>query len=520
MVRKLLLLLALLVMPGVAHADWYEASTAHFVVYSDDSPEAVQRFAANLEHFDKGLRFLRNLSDEPIGKANRVTIYLLKDLQAVGRLAGNSDVAGFYIPRAGGSVAFAPRRADEGNVPPEFKALLLTPLQVLLHEYTHHFLLSLSPNVAYPSWFVEGYAEFFAPSEFEADGSLIIGRPPQYRSWDLQGSEQKLSVARMLTADPRTLHPDQRYLLYARGWLLTHYLFISGKREGQLGAYFRALTDGKTAEEAAAAFGDLRALDSELWAYRRTELGARRIPASVLPIGDVAMRKLGAAEAATMDVRIRSDRGVNADQAKDNYAAAKIACAHYPNDPAAQRVLTEAAFDAKDYAGAEAAADRLLAADPGSVDGLLYKARARMAVAVAAKDMTPATWTGIRRLIAAANKLDTENPAVLWLFYQSYVQAGAKPSQAAKDGLQYAYVLAPQDRTLRFDLAESQLRDGNLPAARALLLTIARDRHAGDRADLAERVLTAIDAGNPAGAIAEIEKARSGGGEESKRKRK
>ncbi|MEZ0243328.1 MAG: hypothetical protein ACAH11_08140 [Sphingomonas sp.] len=520
MLRRLLLLLALLVMPGVAHAEWYEASTPHFVVYSDDSPEAVKRFATNLERFDKALRFLRNLSDEPIGKANRVTIYLLKDVAAIGRLAGNSGVAGFYIPRAGGSVAFAPRRADEGNVPPEFRDLLLSPLQILLHEYTHHFLLSLSPNVAYPAWFVEGYSEFFAPSVFEADGSVIIGRPPQYRSWDLQGSEQKLSMTRMLTTAPRKLNPEQRYLIYARGWLLTHYLFISGKRDGQLGAYLRALTEGKTPEEAAQAFGDLRKLDSELWTYRRTELGAQRISAAALPVGEVTIRKLGPAEAATMDVRIRSDRGVNEDQAKDVYAAARAACAPYPNDPAAQRVLTEAAFDAGDFAGAEAAADRILTVQPNNVDALLYKARARMAVAVKAKDMTPATWTPIRRLIATANKADTENPAVLWLFYQSYVQAGIKPSQAAKDGLYYAYVLAPQDRTLRFDVAESYLRDGNLAQARALLLTIARDAHAGTSGELADRVIDAIEAGNPAAAIEEIDKSRREAEEKAKGKRK
>jgi hypothetical protein len=218
MFRKLLLLLALLVMPGVARAEWYEASTPHFVVYSNDSPEAVRKFAANLERFDKTLRFLRNISDAPVGKANRVTIYVVADPAAMTRLYGSAGVAGFYSGRAGNSVAFVPRTSDEAKVPKEYREMVLTPQQILLHEYTHHFLLSLNPGIAYPAWFVEGYAEFFAPSEFEADGSVIIGRPPQYRSWDLF-SEVKLPVARMLTADPQDLTGEQRYQFYSRGWL-------------------------------------------------------------------------------------------------------------------------------------------------------------------------------------------------------------------------------------------------------------------------------------------------------------
>ena len=51
MLRKLLPLLFLL-LPATARADWYEASTQHFVVYSDQRPEKIREFTANLERFD------------------------------------------------------------------------------------------------------------------------------------------------------------------------------------------------------------------------------------------------------------------------------------------------------------------------------------------------------------------------------------------------------------------------------------------------------------------------------------
>jgi hypothetical protein len=518
MIRKLLALLVFLVVPGVAHADWYEASTTHFVVYSDDKPETVRQFATNLERFDRALRFLCNLGDDTPGKANRVTIFIVGDVATISHLAHNSGAAGFYEPRAGGSVAFVPKQgANTDAWPEQFKEMELTPQQILLHEYTHHFLLSLSPNTVFPMWFSEGYAEFFASTEFEADGSVVYGRPPKYRTMDLFG-ENKLSVARMLTTDPASLTGEQRYLLYGRGWLLTHYLLLGGMRDEQWPAYFSALTQGKTWAEAAQAFGDLQKLDSELWQYKRMDFGARRIPASAMPVGQVTLRPLTLAEVATISVRIRSKAGTSSKNAPEIYADAKVATAPYPNDPAAQRVLVEAAFDASDFAGAEAAADRLIAADPNNVDGLLYKARSQMAVAQKAKDHTPATWLAIRRIVAAANRADTENPLPLWLYYETYDQPGLPIPKGAKDGLYYALQLAPQDKALRFEAATQHLRDGELAPARLMLQNLALDPHSVETGKLAAKMVADIDAGHPDEAIAEIEKDRQAHEQEGKKK--
>ncbi|MBV9521849.1 MAG: hypothetical protein JO010_03600, partial [Alphaproteobacteria bacterium] len=407
MFRKLLLAAALLV-PGVAHADWYEASTAHFVVYSNDKPETVQQYATNLERFDKALHFLRSLPDTPVAKVNRVTVYIVDNIAAIQALSHNDSAAGFYLGRAGDSAAFVPRNAGEKYVDADYRDMMLTPQQILLHEYTHHFLLNLSPNVAYPGWFVEGYAEFFATVEFEADGSVIFGHPPQYRAWGMFG-ETPLPTNRLLIADTLKLSDEEEVALYTRGWLLTHYLFLGGKRDGQLGAYFQALTNGTPPLEAAKVFGDLNRLDSELWAYKRTDFAANRIPASVLPVGTVELRKLGAGEAATMPVQIRIE-GSPARDADSIYAEAQAAAAPYPNDAAAQDVLAGAALHAGQFAAAEAAADRVLAADPNNVDALLVKASARLQAAVKAGDKAPETWGAIRKLIGAANHLDEDNP--------------------------------------------------------------------------------------------------------------
>lgn len=487
MVRTILAAVALLALPGAARAEWHEASTERFVVYSDDSPERLRQFATNLERLDKAMRLHLTRPDTPVGKANRITVYVLDDVADVRRLAGSADVAGFYTPRAGGTAAFVPRRAgtEEGD---------LSALEILLHEYAHHFLFSGWPNAAYPRWFAEGFAEFYATAKFERDGSVTLGYPPQYRAHGIMTGDS-LPIDKLLTADTRKLTGEQTDLLYGRGWLMTHYFLLGSERQRELGAYIDAINKGKPSLEAAQAFGDLKVLDRELQRYRKGKLAAVQARAAALKVGEVAVRRLGAGEAATMEVRIRSKRGVDAKTAPAVYAAAKRACAPYPDDPAAQVVLAEAAYDAEDYAAAEAAADRAIAADPKAIDAHVYKAMARMAVALKADDTSKETWSAIRRSIVAANRIDPEDPEPLILFFRSFVEAGQEPSKSARAGFYYAAALAPHDRALRLNVAQAYIADGDPAEARAMLLALAYDAHNPGLAGAANALIARIDKG-------------------------
>ena len=54
--RILALLLAILAWAGPASAEWRQAQTSHFVIYSEDSEEGLRDFAARLERFDAAMR--------------------------------------------------------------------------------------------------------------------------------------------------------------------------------------------------------------------------------------------------------------------------------------------------------------------------------------------------------------------------------------------------------------------------------------------------------------------------------
>ncbi len=490
MIRRMLAAAAVALWPMAAQAEWHEARSDHFIVYSDDRPADVARFAERLERFDATLRLLTRTPTAPIAPPNRVTVYMTGDLSSIARLARSSNVAGFYIPRASGSVAFVPKTGsgNGGGIDAE---------EVLFHEYTHHFMLSNWAESAFPSWYVEGFAEFFAPTRFRDDGSIEIARPPMYRVRQFANG-MPISASALLIGDPDKI---DRPALYAGGWLLTHMLLLDPARRGQLGRFMAAISAGDSPAKAAAVMGDPRQLDRDMARYARTGLRYSIMPATAVPQPKVTVRTLTPGEAATMAVRIRSKRGVDRKAALALLPLAQRAAAPYPNDPAAQMVLAEAEYDAGNYAAAEAAARRAIAADAQALDAHIYLGLSQMARARAARDADPARWKEIRRAFLAANRIENDDPEPLRLFYRTYLVPGQSPTENAREALLRAHALGPQDRGLRMEAARVLLETNRAADARRVLGPVAYAPHGGATATFAAELITIIDRDGAAAAL-------------------
>jgi hypothetical protein len=492
------LLIGLSVLAAPAAAEWREASSRHFLVYSEGSAPSVQDFATKLEKFDKAMRVRLGIEDVDLGPANRVTVFVVDNTAAVQRLgrALGSDVAGFYSGRAGGSIAVVPRKAGGGG------PIDLDPATILLHEYSHHLMLQ-NAAIAYPAWFREGFAEFNSTAKFDKDGSIGFGAAANHRAWGLLGMEP-LPIEVLFDPTKRKLTSMQwEATIYGRGWLLTHYLMFDKKRVGQLGAYINGLNSGKGSLEAAqAAFGDLKILDRELKAY----LEQKRIPGfsmkpNLLTIQPVLLRTLSPGEAAIMDLCIRSRVGVTKEEAGRLAREMRKAAAPWPNDARVQAALAEAEFDAGDLDAADAAAARAVAADSKNIDGLIYRARVALARATKAASGDVAAWKEARRLIAQANRADPNDPEPLILFFQSFVLQGARPTRNAVEGLLQAFELAPQDTGLRMNVARQLLADGKTAEARAALAPIAYDPHGGALGEAVTAIIAKLDQGGTGAAL-------------------
>ena len=473
-----------------AQAEWREARARHFVIYGNMSEDAIRAMATRLEQFDGVLRYFYHLPEVDGQESNPVTVYAVANVAAIRRLYGKDGdhVAGFYQPRASGSVAFTPIRGD-GDGPNA-----LQPQIVLFHEYGHHFLFGNS-TVAYPAWFSEGFSEFASTARFDRDG-VMVGVAAQHRAYGLLDSS-KLPIETLFDSSRRKLGPAELDQVYGRGWLLTHLLMFDPAQKAKFNHYLTLLNTGTPSIAAGdQAYGSLKQLDRELESYlRKSRIPGMLIPYDRLPKPQVAVRVLSPGEQALIELRMRSDRGVDQTSARQVYDRAASLAPSYPQDAVAQGWFAEMAYDAGEDAAAEAAADRALAVDAKSQQALLYKGLIHLRRAQAEHSKDAKRWGEARSWIIRANRADPNAAEPLAIFYRSFVMAGEKPRESAVLGLERAFQLVPQDKGLRFTLAAHEIGANHIDTAKGLLRPLAFDPHMPPD-NPAAQLLTLLDAGN------------------------
>lgn len=479
-----------------ASAAWQRASTMHFIIYANSSQKRLRDFAERLEKFDKAVRYVRSMTDPPVGDSNRVTLFVVSNQDAVARLAKDASgrTAGFYSGRASGSIAIIPQSLNDDDM-----AGAMTSEVVFFHEYAHHLMLSDSAR-PYPEWLIEGFAEFMSTALFQKDGSVGLGIAPQFRAFGLLALPQ-VPLERLLAGNFAKLSISDRDSFYGRSWLLTHYLNFEPTRRGQIDSYLADFDKGIVSVVAARhAFGDLKELNKALQIYlAKPRLTYVKVLPAVLSVEPVAVDALSPGAAAVMPDRIQSKVGVDKTTAEPLAVRVRAIEQRFPGDLLVLRTLAETELDSGHPAAAMAAADRALKADPRDVEAILFKGRAIEAGSDADR------FTVSRRLFIAANNIDKENPEPLALFFQSYLHEGLRPNANAVAALHYASDLAPQDTGLRMNSAIQYLRDGQTAPGRAALASVAYDPHGEEAAKVAQAMLALVDAGNPAGALAMVD---------------
>lgn len=497
MLTRILLGVAALAASGPAAAAWHKASTAHFVIYADDSPAKLRDFATRLEKFDKAVRQVRSMTDPPMGDGNRLTVLVVPTVADVQKLVAHkpwaiSKLAGFYQPAAEGSIAVVPRRSNDTKMGDFADA------ETFFHEYAHH-LMYYDFAAATPLWYSEGFAEFMSTASFGKDGSVMLGRPALGRAYAVD-DKSTFPLERMLSGKHEKLSDDEWGALYARGWLLTHYLTFEKTRKGQLERYLKDVTEGKDSLQAAQqAFGDFKALDRNLHGYvGRSRISFVKVAPEALPVGPVIVEALSPGGGEIMPLRTRLKVGVADSEKKALADQVRGVAARHPADPLVQVTLAETEFRAGQYVAAEAAADRALANDPRLIEAMIYKGQAIMErAAVGEKD---ATFAMARAWFQKANKLDPEDPEPLMLFHRAQVRDTGRPTANGIAALHYAANLAPQDFGLRLQSAYQYLRDGKPGEARKTLVPVAYSPHGGSASGAARAAIERIDAGDSKGA--------------------
>jgi tetratricopeptide (TPR) repeat protein len=462
---------------GYARADdWHEASSEHFVIYAEEDEKEIRKYSDRLERYHSAMSAMLSLEEEiEPSPSNRVTIYVVSSQRVVQKLHGSGAksqfIKGFYMPVAGGSLAIIPPIDVLGSKASNSEL-------VLMHEYAHHFMAMNAPIVV-PRWYGEGFAEFFATARFEQDGAVGLGLPAQHRAAELSRASE-VSIDQLLDSKLYFANKSKSYdNFYGRSWALFHYLFTDDARRKQIVDYLKRLNRGETALAAAtAAFGDLEALDKALDKYlRQRRMNYFRVRPDFLSVGEITVRRLSEAEAASMPVRIRSKRGVGKQSAAEVVLEAREVAAKYPDEPAVQAALAEAEFDAGNTSAALAAADKALAAAPGNMTALIQKGNALTRIATETK--TDSAWKAARVHFVSVNKIENNHPIPLIRYYLSFLAQGKEPPKIAVDGLEWALELAPYDGSVRMMVAKRQMQEKRFADAVRTIGPLAYNPHRG-----------------------------------------
>jgi tetratricopeptide (TPR) repeat protein len=223
--------------PAPAWAQWLRAETDHFIIYGDTSEHALRAWAQKVERFDFLLRTYYPIPvDHEIPK---LEIYLADGrrdmLQAEPGIS--ASVGGFYSPNSGRIYAVVNTESRMGD-------------QVIFHEYGHHFMFQMA-GAAYPSWFVEGFAEYYSTADIRPDriqfGRHSEGRMLMFVQFPPNSWAPMADVLKWRISDSGRYRAGD---YYAQAWGLTHYFMSTPERTRMLGEYLAAVSRGEESVEA------------------------------------------------------------------------------------------------------------------------------------------------------------------------------------------------------------------------------------------------------------------------------
>ncbi|WP_297802680.1 hypothetical protein [uncultured Brevundimonas sp.] len=480
-----------------ALADWVKYESPHFILYSSGSRREAREMLTELEKFDTVLRlFMGQSPDTEVYR--KLPIYLVTDrgLRTIAPSIGNR-VAGFYTSSDEDIYAVATRNED---------------FHTLKHEYAHHFMMA-NFSFPYPAWFVEGFAEYYAPTRFEHDITKI-GMPNDNRAMALSYLSW-MSMSELLSNRPlaSTRNGDSYYPL---AWLLAHWFLGDAGRRDQLQTYLREIAGGATS---VAAFETATGLTpTQLRGTLRRYMNGR-IPyvglRTVYPSFEVTATPLPASADELLLLGQQLKSGGTEEQRQRTLQEVRTKAARFPDDPLAQVILAHAELhNARAPETAVSILEKLLEAHPHHVEALQYMARAKMQLADDSDDQ--ATEIRLRQeaqnYLARAYAADDADFITMLLMSENRRTSPGYPSDNDVAILEIAFTLAPQLAEVRYYLAAALLEKGRNAEAISIIEPLVNNPHGENAA--ARALLLKARGQTEADAEAEAEAIRRQGEQE------
>lgn len=469
-----------------AEPRWTRAESPNFVVFTDTGEADARAYIRTLEQFDAVLRMRHGIGAEPARR--KLPVYLLRrrgDLREIWPTL-KTGTAGFYS--SGPEDTFAV--ASEGRASDA----------VLLHEYVHHFMLQHYPY-GYPSWLVEGYAEYFMTFR-TASGYVEVGNYDKNRASWLSGGDW-IGFDRVLKASPRDLSGNQVAMFYAQSWALTHWFLSDPARSRQLESYIEAVGNGVDPVKAMKDITGLgpSGLARTIRNYLARGFPYQRITLKDLPNPAVTVTSLtpAASDVILVNLRVLGDNGVDAPEDRTDgpvlLKAVRSAAKPHGGDRLADLVLARGEAKLGDQAEAERILERLLRTNPNDIEALQVLADLKLKQAEsAAPDAAAKLRNEARALAGRAHKADPNNYQTLIAYARGREEVPGYPNKNDLNVLLDALDLAPQVAPVRINAAKALIRHERYADAAAVLEMLVANPHGGEAAGEARKLLEVMRA--------------------------
>lgn len=483
MVMRLCLTLWALCLAVPGHAnDWLRAESDHYIVHAQLSEAELTGLLHTIEEFD---RVLHGLMPGETRHGRKPEFYLTDNHYRVARVADYNATA-LCLDHSELPIAYAwhnpnvPRRRREADI---FYCL----------TQFHLGNAFLRPK---PMWVTGGLSQFFASAYRNERNEFVIGAPTAFQFRPVTITSQVLANALSIRVRHRSEQAYARFLDASS--MIASPLLLDAQYAGMLDRYINAYISGRTMEDAARELGDLEILAQQL---NRGQRPVRRVQIEPKVTVKVAFRGVTADEEALIDLRFarmfeaRMERTARAlervTRRYDGSAAVwyEYAAAEYNrvqhSDFGGKPVFRGFGFSngelivmANPYSDAEAwrAVNRALAIDPGHAQAQRLKAEILLARLVRAGDLADADeYDMVRALLAPLARMPERHPLAAALYFQSYVEQGRTPPEAAFRQMRAAFTTNSGVGDFRYAYATALSRRGEKGMARGLLMSMLND---------------------------------------------
>jgi hypothetical protein len=458
-----------------AHADtWYRAESANFLIYSNIDAAETRAYLEHLEAFKYLADLLLGNNPKDRAATSRFTIYLVDTPDHFRTVVPKISryVGGFYDTCIEGAQAFV-------FAPQWFGAQMDFGLQVLLHEYSHHLMFSRMRRF-YPSWYVEGFAEYLGSTKLQ-NGYYLVGVRQDERAAQLSSSDRWVNYEVML--DPKRFTAEVKkkqvnaFQYYAQSWITAHYMLSDPARTQALNSYFDRIGHGEDGSEAFKAATGLTPaqLRAEINTYRR-KYSALQVKVPAMPDSPITVDRLPneradyLIEAAALRTCPKKKHGAKLTE--------KLRALHAkrPGDLGLSLELSRAELLFGDAKAARAELESLVAKDPSSFDAhyLLGRSYYLDADGESAEALDKRNKASTQFL--EAYKLDKGQAPNLYYLSIS-MDTGGTPSKSVVNAGTAAATLAPSVPEYALHAALVNLRAGDKNTAIRTLQPFANNPH-------------------------------------------